>query len=332
MTYRMLVVSLAFLQVSQVFAGEEVIRAEVDWMAELVKGGNTSLALVALFMASVYFVVERMLALRNKYIVPKGLAEKVEPLWHKGEFETILALCKKSPSTFSRMIEYLTHHRIADPGLLIPGAQDIASRELRTHGQKTFSLAVVASLAPLLGLLGTMIGMIESFKLVEVYGDDGGASMLAGSISKALITTAVGLIIAIPALALYHWFKFRINGLAETLEERLEFLVNSWLLRGGLGQAEVAARKLVPAEENQSPRADEAALSDLSKSISPDADKLTTKPPPLAPQLMEEQAEDSEIIFNCVGCGIALSASRKYVGQSARCMQCDTKQLVPDSQ
>ena len=223
-----------FLGPAMAFSQEsEMIKVEVDWMSEMIKGGNTALALLLLFMAAVYFMVERLMALKKKHIVPPLLAEKVEPYWHKGDFKSILNLCKESPSTLSRMIEYLIHHRQADPGLLIPGAQDIASRELKTHGQKAFSLAVVAALAPLLGLLGTMIGMIESFKLVEVYGDDGGASMLAGSISKALITTAVGLIIAIPTLALYHGFKYRINFLAESLEERLEYLVNSWLLRGG---------------------------------------------------------------------------------------------------
>ena len=208
-----------------------VIQAEIDWFAELLKGGLTSLALVVLLMAGVTFAVERLLALRPKFIVPSGLAAQAEPLWDQGDYDGILRICGQTPSTLARMIEYLTHHRDADPGLLIPGAQDIAGREIKTHAQKAFSLAVVAGLAPLLGLLGTMIGMIESFKLVEVYGDEGGASMLAGSISKALITTAVGLIIAIPSLAMYHALKYRLNLLAERLEEELEILVNSWLLK-----------------------------------------------------------------------------------------------------
>ena len=75
-----------------------------------------------------------------------------------------------------------------------------------------------------------MIGMIESFKLVEIYGDEGGASMLAGSISKALITTAVGLIIAIPSLGVYHALKYRLNYMGDILEEELEALLNAWLL------------------------------------------------------------------------------------------------------
>ena len=123
------------------------------------------------------------------------------------------------------------NHREAPADLLIAGANDIALREMRLQSQRNAALAVIASLAPLLGLLGTMIGMIESFKLVEIYGDDGGASMLAGSISKALITTAVGLIIAIPALSLFHYFKHRIGIISLHLEEEFEILINNWLLR-----------------------------------------------------------------------------------------------------
>ena len=220
----------AVLSQSSVLASEEEINTEVDWFNEILQGGNTSIALLTLFSAGCYFTIERFLSLRKKYIVPGDLSAEVAPLWSQGDFNKIIEVCQACPSTLSRMITYIVSHRHADPGLLIPGAQDIASRELKTQSQKSFSLAVVAALAPLLGLLGTMIGMIESFKLVEVYGDEGGASMLAGSISKALITTAVGLIIAIPSLAIYHFLKFRINSLSEDLEERLEFLVNSWLL------------------------------------------------------------------------------------------------------
>lgn len=203
---------------------------EVDWFAEILKGGMTSLALVVLLMAGITFAIERLLASRRKFVVPDGLAMRVLPLWQQNDFSGIESACGEQPSTLSRMVAFLVAHRDTEPGLLIPGAQDMAAREIRRHGQKAFSLAVVAALAPLLGLLGTMIGMIESFKLVEVYGDDGGASMLAGSISKALITTAVGLIIAIGALAVYHSLKARLNAVAADLEETFEVLTNRWLL------------------------------------------------------------------------------------------------------
>lgn len=219
-----------YLILAQPVTEPEIIQAEIDWIAELVKGGSTAVALIFLLLAGITFTVERLLALRRCYIAPHGLANTVKPLWKSNSFDAIIKECEAKPSTLGRMIEYLTRHRKADPALLIPGAQDIAARELRAHSHKAFALAVVAALAPLLGLLGTMIGMIESFKLVEIYGDEGGASMLAGSISKALITTAIGLIIAIPTLGIYHVVKYRLNCLSDLLEEELEALLNAWLL------------------------------------------------------------------------------------------------------
>lgn len=228
--YSKILFLLPLLLKAQEAGDSRLIQAEIDWLAELGKGGSTAVALVVLLVAGITFTVERILAMRSRYIVPEGLAVEIAPLWGKAKYEEILNCCAKHPSTLSRMIEYLTNHRNADPALLIPGAQDIATRELRSHGHKIYSLAVVAALAPLLGLLGTMIGMIESFKLVEIYGDEGGAAMLAGSISKALITTAVGLIIAIPSLGVYHGLKYRLNYMGDILEEELEALLNAWLL------------------------------------------------------------------------------------------------------
>ncbi|MEP4076348.1 MotA/TolQ/ExbB proton channel family protein [Haloferula sp.] len=233
-------VAISLLLVGALRAEESTrVTAEVDWFAEITKGGLTSVALVILLMAGITFAVERTLSSRRRFVSPDGLIGKVRPLWAKGDFDGILSACKKQPSTLGRMIEFVVGHRETAPELLIPGAQDIGTRELKRQAQKNYSLAVVAALAPLLGLLGTMIGMIESFKLVEIYGDEGGASMLAGSISKALITTAVGLIIAIGSLVVYHWLKSRINASGNQLDEEFESLINAWLLTPGSNHEDV---------------------------------------------------------------------------------------------
>ena len=88
----------------------------------------------------------------------------------------------------------------------------------------------------MLGLLGTVVGMIEAFGLVALYGDEGGASILSDSISKALITTAAGLIIAVPAIAAYYLLKNRIMGQASRVEAELEHVVTALFLEyGGTG-------------------------------------------------------------------------------------------------
>lgn len=209
----------------------EPVSAEIDWLHELTLGGGTGLALFVLFFAMVTLTLERLLNLRRKHIIPKGFVETALPLWGAATADQLLAHCRRVPSTIGRMTAFLVEHREAPASLLIDGAAEIGTRELMREQRKAYSLTVVASIAPLLGLLGTIIGMVEAFKLVEIYGDEGGATILAGSISKALITTVLGLVIAIPALALYHFFRFRIQELGKQLDEEMEKLINAWLLK-----------------------------------------------------------------------------------------------------
>jgi len=130
--------------------------------------------------------------------------------------------------------------RRTDFDIIQAGAGDIGARTVVDQEEKCTPLTVIAGVAPLLGLLGTMIGMIEAFKLVEVFGDEGGASLLAGSISKALITTAVGLILAIPAVLGYHWARRRVHQIANVIETETESLLKLWFLGGKESKQEQA--------------------------------------------------------------------------------------------
>lgn len=213
----------------------------VNWGEEIVQGGLTIVALGLLSVLLLVFAIERLIVLRPRRFAPRELADEVEPLFLKGDYAAIRERCKATPSTLARVIAYMVDHRRAEPMLLGQAAGDLGAREMADQEAKTVPFAVIAALAPLLGLLGTMIGMIEAFALVEVFGDEGGASMLAGSISKALITTAVGLILAIPAIALYHWFKHRVHQMTQTLEGEVDRLFSAWFVRGGARPAAKAA-------------------------------------------------------------------------------------------
>ena len=112
-------------------------------------------------------------------------------------------------------------------------AGDIASRELKDHMRRAYPLAVVATISPMLGLLGTIIGMIGAFDKIAMAGSLGDASLLGADIGKALITTGAGLTIAVPALALYHYFRSRVSLYGITLEEEASDLITSWYLEDG---------------------------------------------------------------------------------------------------
>ena len=198
---------------------------QVEWFEEAVQGGVTMIFLGVLSVALVAFAIERAVRLRRSKIVPPGLVERLRAA---PDARAAAQIASETPGALGAVATHLIKHRKGDPQLALTVAGDIGARYMAAEDRRTTPFAVIAAIAPLLGLLGTMIGMIESFKLVEVYGDEGGASLLAGSISKALITTAAGLIIAIPAVALYHLFRTRTLAAGAELERAAEELFDHW--------------------------------------------------------------------------------------------------------
>ncbi len=198
---------------------------EVDWFQEALQGGLTMVALGTLSIALVAFVIERAVVLRRERFAPRSLSDRVyEDLKTRPPAEVARWL-QKEPSTLAAVLSYLLRHRHEPKGEAVEAAGDLAGRDIGDQEARLTPLSAIAALAPLLGLLGTMIGMIESFKLVEVFGDEGGASMLAGSISKALITTAAGLVIAVPAIVAYYFFKHRLHVMTLKIEGETERLI-----------------------------------------------------------------------------------------------------------
>jgi biopolymer transport protein ExbB len=128
-------------------------------------------------------------------------------------------------------------------------AGDIASQDMRAEIQKLTPFALIATISPLLGLLGTVSGMIESFEVVAVAGSLGDASLLADGIAKALITTAAGLLVAVPAIAMYNFFKIKTNRLALQLEYEVNALIGEWFLSDHIKAAEAESAKTTEEEK-----------------------------------------------------------------------------------
>ena len=99
-------------------------------------------------------------------------------------------------------------------------------------------LEVIASLAPLLGLFGTVLGMIEAFRQMEAAGSQVNPSILSGGIWQALLTTAVGLAVAIPAVAILNWLERRVDGLAHEMDSLVTQLFTEDLSEEALKQNE----------------------------------------------------------------------------------------------
>lgn len=213
---------------------------QIDFVDQLTGGGIGVMVIAALSLLTVAVALERFAHFRKKRITPDGLVESILPLWQSQHYALMQQVLQNSDSTLARVIAYLVAHRGQDARTLGEGAADIASLELRTHQQKAYPLAVVATVAPIVGLLGTVIGMIEAFHVIAFSGAMGDPALLAGGISKALINTAAGLSVALPALALHHYFKNRQVMFGLLLERHIHELIRQWFLQANVVQVSVA--------------------------------------------------------------------------------------------
>ena len=194
----------------------------IDWIQEIINGGMTSAVLLLLSAAAVGFLVERLIRMRKKYLAPAYYADFFADAIAKNDVAAIRKEAETKPSILADAGAYIVEHRSMDPARLQTAVADAAARAFERHRQRSYPLAIIATMAPMLGLLGTVIGMIEAFSKVAILGDTGDAALLADSISKALITTDIGLVLAIPSLGAYHYLKQKLSIAELAVEEALE--------------------------------------------------------------------------------------------------------------
>lgn len=204
---------------------------KVDWGQQISAGGVWMYPIYALGFFAIVITILRLILSRRSRLAPKKMRNKVREALAENKIDEAVMACEEHPSTLGESLKYIFEHRNADRDIVSQVSGDMAGREIREQLDKIYPLSVVASLGPLLGLLGTIVGMIEAFGLVAIYGDEGGPSLLSNSISLALITTAAGLVIAIPAIAIYFYLKRSIKGTATIMEEELEHALTMIYLR-----------------------------------------------------------------------------------------------------
>jgi len=203
---------------------------QFDFLQQLAAGGAGIWVIAALSVLSIAVALERLHRFRPSAVVPPTLADEVLPLWREGRFDELGALLARNGSVFARTLRFALDHRARWPAeVLAQRAGEVASRALRAQQQRAYPLAVVATVAPIVGLLGTVVGMIEAFHVIAFTGGVGDASLLAGGISKALVNTAAGLAVALPSLAMHHFFRHRLVTSGLALEEQLERVLDGGL-------------------------------------------------------------------------------------------------------
>jgi biopolymer transport protein ExbB len=200
-----------------------------DWF---IQGGSTMPFILACSILAMAFAIERIIRLRRKRIVPKNLARVARALWRDGQFEELADRCERDGSILARAIGLMVRHRAVPMADVRTMAGDSVSADMGVHWRRVRPLAVAATIAPLLGLFGTVVGIIDAFKKFNLLGETGNPAVFADSISLALITTEFGLAVAIPALAVWHLFRIRTNTFTDELEGNLRELLVEWFIEG----------------------------------------------------------------------------------------------------
>ncbi len=174
-------------------------------------GGWVGYVIMLLSLCGLALVVDAFMRLNEQRLVPSNLAEQVHELTAKGKFEEVLSLCKTHESMLGRVIAGGLSDGKLGLDAVREGMEQAGIMEVTRLRERNGYIGLIASVAPMLGLLGTVTGMIASFRLL---GEAQGAARpdeLALGISQALVTTCMGLIIAVPAIFFYFFFRIRIT-------------------------------------------------------------------------------------------------------------------------
>jgi biopolymer transport protein ExbB len=194
----------------------------------LVAGGPLMIPIVLASFVMVLIVFERLISLRRRRVVPRLFIERFLLQLREGALDRNDALerCEEDSSYIARVFAAAVR-KWGKPAVEVEQAVlDEGERIANLLRRYLRVLNGVSTVSPLLGLLGTVWGMIQAFNVIAVSPAMGRAEMLAGGISIALITTAAGLLVAIPALIFYLYFVGRVDSLVMEIDQHGQDLVN----------------------------------------------------------------------------------------------------------
>lgn len=196
--------------------------------ATLAEGGVLMLPLAACSVLAMWVVIDRAWHLRRERVVRPEIVDVIDTLKSAGDIPLARSICERHPGPFSTIVRTALDSRDRPRAEIREIVEDRGRQEVARLERGLGLLETVAGIAPLLGLLGTVLGMIEVFDVVSRQGA-GQARSLSGGISEALITTATGLTIGIPSLVAYNYFSGKAERLVLDIEGHANRLIQKLL-------------------------------------------------------------------------------------------------------
>jgi len=182
------------------------------------KGGVLVIPIFLCSVVALAIFCERLIRFALMRSRGAGLAEKVADLLKKGDDKKAIDLANESRSPMGRILVQAMDARDGDREILETVIVNATDEEVRYLSSYTQALATIGNIAPILGLLGTVIGMIKAFMVIQQMGGKVNASVLAGGIWEAMLTTALGLAVALPTMVAHSYLISKID----TYEARLQ--------------------------------------------------------------------------------------------------------------
>jgi len=195
------------------------------------KGGEVMYVLIIVSLLGITIVVERLFSLRRSKILPRSFIAKVRTRWLKGDIRGAFDLCDENDLPIARVLRAGLAKQKMGLSEVERAIESTGSHEVQSLSKHLRALGALSSIAPLLGILGTVMGMIQAFNVIATSGSRR-PDLIADGISAALITTAAGLSIGIPLFLLYHYLKGRADQMTWEMEEVAMEIVENLAVKG----------------------------------------------------------------------------------------------------
>ena len=183
-----------------------------------VKGGPVMIPIAGLSIVAITFVIERYIYFKRITHDEEHFTGEFVKLWNKNNIKKIYELCDRTPGPLAKVMKAGVTAYKKNPKAIKARMHEVVVSEMPKLERYMSLISVIATLEPMLGLLGTVTGMIRCFTVISLKGT-GNPQELAGGISEALITTEAGLIIAIPLIYLHNMLSNKVDSISSDIEK-----------------------------------------------------------------------------------------------------------------
>jgi len=204
------------------------------------KGGVILIIIMATFLVGIIIIIERMLYLRGITRDEQISIDRINNSLRVGKVQEALAICDESDSPASNIMRAGIMNRDRSESTIKEAILSAASLEIPKLERFLSALGTIAHIAPLLGLLGTVTGNIKAFDVLSAAGTNAAPEELAKGIAEALLTTAAGIIVAVPTVIFYNYLVNRVNHIILRLENKVNDVV--LMLKGKIASTNIGVK------------------------------------------------------------------------------------------